>query len=132
LTSQSLMPGISPKKLICSLACTKRRTPTSLLLPVSRFVDERIVGLHWASEPALGWCDMHNTCILICMRTTLNLDDALLKEAQRLSGLSGKTAVIHAGLRALIARESARRLAQLGGSERALEPIRRRRPGKGT
>lgn len=74
---------------------------------------------------------MHNIYILICMRTTLNLDDALLKEAQRLSGLSGKTAVIHAGLRALIARESARRLAALGGSERALKPIRRRRPPKG-
>ena len=74
---------------------------------------------------------MHNICILICMRTTLNLDDELLKEAQRLSGLDGKTAVIHAGLRALIARESARRLAALGGSEKALEPIRRRRPGKG-
>ncbi len=65
------------------------------------------------------------------MRTTLNLDGELLEEAQRLSGLTGKTAVIHAGLRALIARESARRLAALGGSEKALEPIRRRRPGKG-
>jgi Arc/MetJ family transcription regulator len=66
-------------------------------------------------------------CILVCMRTTLNLDDELVKEAQRLSGLAGKTEVIHAGLRALIARESARRLAALGGSEKALEPIRRRR-----
>ena len=51
------------------------------------------------------------------------IDDELLKEAQRLSGLGGKTAVIHEGLRALIARESARRLAALGGSEKALEPI---------
>ena len=75
--------------------------------------------------------DMHNRCILICMRTTLNLDDDLLEEAQRLSGLTGKTAVIHAGLRALIARESARRLAALGGSQKGLEPIRRRRPKKG-
>jgi Arc/MetJ family transcription regulator len=74
---------------------------------------------------------MHNICIIVCMRTTLNLDAELLEEAQRLSGLTGKTAVIHAGLRALIARESARRLAALGGSEKALEPIRRRRPGKG-
>jgi Arc/MetJ family transcription regulator len=64
------------------------------------------------------------------MRTTLNLDDQLLEEAQRLSGLAGKTAVIHAGLRALIARESARRLAALGGSQKALEPVRRRRPKK--
>jgi Arc/MetJ family transcription regulator len=62
------------------------------------------------------------------MRTTLNLDDRLLEEAQRLSGLSGKTAVIHAGLRALIARESARRLAALGGSQKTLKPVRRRRP----
>ncbi|UCC74064.1 MAG: type II toxin-antitoxin system VapB family antitoxin [Gemmatimonadota bacterium] len=65
------------------------------------------------------------------MRTTLNLDDELLEEAQRLSGLAGKTAVIHAGLRALIARESARRLAALGGSEKTLKPIRRRRPERG-
>jgi Arc/MetJ family transcription regulator len=62
------------------------------------------------------------------MRTTLNLNDELVKEAQRLSGLKGKTAVIHAGLEALIARESARRLAALGGSQPNLEPIRRRRP----
>ena len=75
--------------------------------------------------------DMHNICILVCMRTTLNLDDHLLNEAQRLSGLTGKTAVIHAGLRALIARESARRLAALGGSQKGLEPIRRRRANKG-
>jgi Arc/MetJ family transcription regulator len=62
------------------------------------------------------------------MRTTLNLNEELVKEAQRLSGLKGKTAVIHAGLEALIARESARRLAALGGSQPDLEPIRRRRP----
>jgi Arc/MetJ family transcription regulator len=62
------------------------------------------------------------------MRTTLNLDDELVREAQRLSGLKGKTAVIHAGLEALIARESARRLAALGGSQPGLEPVARRRP----
>ncbi len=62
------------------------------------------------------------------MRTTLNLDDSLLKDAQRLSGLKEKTAVLHAGLEALIARESAKRLAALGGSEKALRPIPRRRP----
>ena len=61
------------------------------------------------------------------MRTTLNLDDELLLEAQRLSGLQGKTAVVHAGLEALIARERARRLAALGGTQKDLEPIRRRR-----
>ena len=71
---------------------------------------------------------MHYLCIFICMRTTLNLSDELVKEAQRLSGLKGKTAVIHAGLEALIARESARRLAALGGSQPDLDPVRRRRP----
>ena len=62
------------------------------------------------------------------MRTTLIIDEALLKEAQRLSGLDRKTAVVHAGLKALIVRESARRLADLGGAERGLRPIPRRRP----
>lgn len=62
------------------------------------------------------------------MRTTLNLDDALLAEALRLSGLREKTAVIHEGLRALIARESARRLARLGGSEPGIVDVPRRRP----
>jgi len=47
------------------------------------------------------------------MRTTLIIDDALLKKAQELTGLTEKTAVVHAGLDALIARESARRLAAL-------------------
>ena len=55
--------------------------------------------------------------ILVHMRTTLNLDEDLLREAQRLSGLKEKTSVLHAGLEALIARESAKRLAALGGTE---------------
>jgi Arc/MetJ family transcription regulator len=61
------------------------------------------------------------------MRTTLIIDDTLLARAQELSGLREKTAVLHAGLQALIARESARRLAALGGTERRLKPIPRRR-----
>jgi Arc/MetJ family transcription regulator len=61
------------------------------------------------------------------MRTTLNLDDALLDEAHRLTGMRERTALIHEGLRALIERESARRLARLGGSEPDLRPTRRRR-----
>ena len=61
------------------------------------------------------------------MRTTVIIDDTLLEQARRLSGLTGKTAVLHAGLEALIARESARRLAALGGSERGLKAIPRRR-----
>jgi hypothetical protein len=62
------------------------------------------------------------------MRTTLNLDEKLLTRAARLSGIREKTALLHAGLEALIARESARRLAKLGGTERKLRPIPRRRP----
>jgi Arc/MetJ family transcription regulator len=62
------------------------------------------------------------------MRTTLILDDRLLAEAQRVTGLKEKTAVVHAGLEALIARESARRLAALGGTQPRLRPIPRRRP----
>jgi Arc/MetJ family transcription regulator len=61
------------------------------------------------------------------MRTTLNLDDSLIAEAQRLAGLTERTAVIHEGLKALIERESARRLARLGGSEPRLGAIPRRR-----
>jgi Arc/MetJ family transcription regulator len=61
------------------------------------------------------------------MRTTLNLDDALLEKAQRLSGIEERTALIHEGLRALIARESARRLARLGGTEKQAAAIPRRR-----
>jgi hypothetical protein len=61
------------------------------------------------------------------MRTTLNLDPRLVAEARRLTGIEQKTALIHAGLAALIARESARRLAALGGSEKRLRPAPRRR-----
>ena len=64
------------------------------------------------------------------MRTTLILDDDLLERARSLTGMKEKTAMVHAGLEALIARESARRLAALGGSEKELRraPRRRARP----
>jgi Arc/MetJ family transcription regulator len=64
------------------------------------------------------------------MRTTLNIDDDLLEKARRLSGLKEKTAIVHAGLEALIAIESARRLAALGGTEKRLRKVHRRRTGK--
>ena len=70
---------------------------------------------------------MHQMRIMMHMRTTLNIDDALLAKATHLSGLREKTAVVRAGLEALVARESARRLAALGGSEKAVRPIPRRR-----
>ena len=62
------------------------------------------------------------------MRTTLALDDDLLREAQRLTGATEKTALVREALRALIERESARRLARLGGSDPAAAPAPRRRP----
>lgn len=61
------------------------------------------------------------------MKTTLNIDDELLERARRLTDIREKTALVHAGLEALIARESARRLAKLGGSEPRLRDVRRRR-----
>ncbi len=61
------------------------------------------------------------------MRTTINLDEALLDEAQRITGLTERTALIREGLKALIERESARRLARLGGSEPQSKPVPRRR-----
>lgn len=61
------------------------------------------------------------------MRTTLILDEELLERAREATGLKEKTALVHAGLEALIAREAARRLAALGGTEPQLRPIPRRR-----
>lgn len=61
------------------------------------------------------------------MRTTINLDEQLVEEAQRMTGTQERTALIHEGLRALIARESAKRLARLGGSDPKLQRPRRRR-----
>ena len=63
------------------------------------------------------------------MRTTVNLDTDLLAEAARLTGMTERTALLHAGLRALIERESARRLARLGGSQPDIESVPRRREG---
>jgi Arc/MetJ family transcription regulator len=61
------------------------------------------------------------------MRTTVTLDDALLAQAQKLCGQLKHSALLKEALQALVQRESARRLAALGGSEPSLEPIPRRR-----
>ena len=61
------------------------------------------------------------------MRTTLNLNEEVYKKAAEMSGVKEKTALIHLGLRTLIAREAAHRLAKLGGSQKQLKPVRRRR-----
>ncbi len=61
------------------------------------------------------------------MRTTLNIEDKLLARAAELTGIREKTSLVRLGLEALIARESAKRLAALGGTEQNLEMIPRRR-----
>lgn len=61
------------------------------------------------------------------MRTTLNIEDKLLDKASRLTGIKEKTSLVRLGLEVLIARESGKRLAALGGTERKLEMIPRRR-----
>ncbi len=61
------------------------------------------------------------------MKTTLNIDDNLLEEASRLTGVKEKTALVRLGLETLISKESANRLAKLGGTEKNLKPVTRRR-----
>ena len=73
---------------------------------------------------------MHHSGIFMHMRTTLNIDDSLLNNAVKLTGVKEKTSLVRLGLEALIARESARRLADLGGAGKHLRTIRRRRPRK--
>jgi hypothetical protein len=62
------------------------------------------------------------------MRSTLNIDENILKRASELTGIKEKTALVRLGLQALIAQESSKRLAKLGGTQKSLRPIPRRRP----
>ena len=77
-----------------------------------------------------GLDDADQTCSFICMRTTLNLDDALMEEAGEYAGLKEKTALLHEGLRALIQREAAAPLAALGGKDPKATDAPRRKVGK--
>ena len=61
------------------------------------------------------------------MRTTLNIEDELLEKASKLTGIKEKTSLVKLGLEALIARESSKRLAKLGGTEKELTTIPRRK-----
>jgi hypothetical protein len=61
------------------------------------------------------------------MRTTINIDNQILEKASILTGIKEKTSLVRLGLEALIALESSKRLALLGGSEKQLKPIPRRR-----
>jgi len=64
------------------------------------------------------------------MRTTLNIEDDLIKKASKLTALKEKTTLVKLGLEALIAMESSKRLAKLGGSEKKLRMVSRRRTAK--
>ena len=61
------------------------------------------------------------------MRTTLNIEDELLEKASKLTGIKEKTSLVKLGLEALITRESSKRLAKLGGTEKGLTTTPRRR-----
>jgi hypothetical protein len=61
------------------------------------------------------------------MRTTINIDDGILKRASQLTGIKEKTSLVRMGLESLIALESAKRLARLGGTEKGLRPVPRRK-----
>ncbi len=76
--------------------------------------------------------DMYQTYIFIHMKTTLNIDDDLLEEARRLTHIEEKTALVRAGLEALISLESSRRLALLGGTQPQLKRAPRRRTASRT
>jgi Arc/MetJ family transcription regulator len=64
------------------------------------------------------------------MKTTLNIDDKMLKKASKPTGISEKTSLVRMGLEALIARESARRLSELGETEKGLRQVPRRRTSR--
>jgi len=71
--------------------------------------------------------NIHNADILMYMRTTVIIDQMLLKRAMELTGIQEKTALVRAGLEALIAREAGKRLAALGGMQPRLSKVPRRR-----
>jgi hypothetical protein len=71
--------------------------------------------------------NMYISCIEDFMKTTLNIEDTLIDRASKLTGIKEKTSLVRLGLEALIARESAKRLAKLGGTEKELGDIPRRR-----
>ncbi len=70
---------------------------------------------------------MYKICIYMNVRTTINIDDAILKKASELTGTKEKTQLIRLGLEALISLECSRRLARMGRTEKDLESIPRRK-----
>jgi hypothetical protein len=86
-------------------------------------------GLIHRNDPIILGCltKTSELAILVCMKTTLNIDVGILAQASRLTGVDEKTVLVRMGLEALVARYSARRLAALGGSEPGAKHIPRRR-----
>jgi Arc/MetJ family transcription regulator len=82
---------------------------------------------------SIKWCTI-GCCLFSVgeenMRTTVNIDDQLMSEAQRITGVSEKAALVREGLKALIERESSRRLAKLGATDPELKPVPRSSTGK--
>jgi hypothetical protein len=78
--------------------------------------------------PRAAYAGITHANTYIHMRTTLIIDDELLDRARELTGIHDKTALVRAGLEALIVREAGKRLALLGGTQAKLSNIPRRRP----
>jgi Arc/MetJ family transcription regulator len=87
------------------------------------------VKIDWCTNAIFPKCiDKYIQFIYLAnMKTTLNIDDQIFRKASRLTGISEKTTLVRKGLEALIAQESAKRLAALGGSEKKLKSIPRRK-----
>jgi Arc/MetJ family transcription regulator len=74
---------------------------------------------------------MHPGGIFMHMRTTLNIDDELLRKASEATGVTEKTALVRMGLESLVRRAAVQRLIAMGGTMKDLKPVRRRRPWAG-
>jgi Arc/MetJ family transcription regulator len=92
---------------------------------VTDLVSAKSEGLLRSTHPGCDASDQREDLV----RTTIALDDDLVAKAQAYTGLREKSALVREALKALIERESARRLAHLGGSEPTVAPVPRRRPG---
>ena len=93
---------------------------TKVTVPAIRCFERRGSTLGKRFDCAYIWCR------LMQMRTTLNIDDQILEKASRLTGIKEKTQLLHEGLKTLIEKESARRLAKLAGSSPKISEIPRR------
>ena len=80
------------------------------------------------SGPKISLNEVRRWSVQVIVKTTLNIDDEMLNEASRLTGVKEKTSLVTLGLQALIAQESRRKLSKLGGTEKKLRAIPRRRP----